>query len=317
MPRILVLCPDYDVPSGGIRRLYRHVDVLNQGGFESKIIHSKQGFKCTWFPHETQISSASETPFSGGDVVVIPEVYGPDLAKIAPGLPKVIFNQNSYLTFAGYSVDPNDLRNPYTHPEVKAALTVSDDNKAYLAYAFPNLKLHRVHYGIDATLFKPALKKEPIITYMPRKNATELLQVFNILKHRQALQGFTLQAIDGKNETEVATLLGTAQFFFSFGYPEGCPLPPSEAMASGCVVVGYHGWGGREYFKPEFSYPVEVGDVLNFAKLAEQALQEARISPEQTQAKGQQARDYIQKEYSPERETNDIVGFWTEFLKTL
>ena len=40
------------------------------------------------------------------DVVVIPEVFGPDLAGIAPGVPKVIFVQNPYAAFFGYPTDP-------------------------------------------------------------------------------------------------------------------------------------------------------------------------------------------------------------------
>lgn len=37
-------------------------------------------------------------------------------------------------------------------------------------------------------------------------------------------------------------------------------------MAMGCVVIGYHGQGAKEYFKEEFSYRVEQGDVIDICK---------------------------------------------------
>lgn len=314
MPRILVFCPDYDAPSGGIRRLYRHVDVLNRHHLDALLLHHKPGFRCSWFPHSTRVASLAATPFQPGDVLVLPEILGPNLASLAPGVPKVIFNQNAYLTFSGYGVDPRDLSNPYTHPEVRAVLVVSEDNRAYLAHAFPQARLTRIRYGIDSALFRPAPAKAPCIAFMPRKNATEVVQVFNLLKHRGQLEGYALVPIDGKGESQVAEVLGQAQFFFSFGYPEGCPLPPLEAMASGCVVVGYHGWGGREYFRPEFSYPVEAGDVLGFARQAESALGLARTDPQRILRKGMLARDHVRQEYSLQREEEDILGFWRTVL---
>jgi glycosyltransferase involved in cell wall biosynthesis len=74
-------------------------------------------------------------------------------------------------------------------------------------------------------------------------------QVLNILHARGVLDGWEVISIDGLPEHEVAERLRSCAVFLSFGHPEGCPLPPLEAMASGCVVVGYHGRGGREYFK--------------------------------------------------------------------
>ena len=111
-----------------------------------------------------------------------------------------------------------------------------------------------------------------------RKHADEAVQVLNILRCRRALEGWDLVAIDGLPEHEVAKRLAECAIFLSFGYPEGCPLPPLEAMASGCVVVGYHGWGGREYFKPTFSDPIEAGDIIGFARAAEKAIRKGKPS---------------------------------------
>jgi glycosyltransferase involved in cell wall biosynthesis len=211
-------------------------------------------------------------------------------------------------------LDNRDLRTPYLHPDVFATLVVSQDNLGYLSHTFPLHRFVRIHYGIDGDLFTPLRSKRAVIAFMPRKNAAEALQVFNILKFRGLLSGFELVAIQRQSEREVAKLLGESLFFFSFGYPEGCPLPPMEAMSCGCVVVGYHGWGGREYFREEFSYPVEPGDVVTFARRAEQAILDWQKAPDSLRNKGTKAWRFIGEHYSPKREEQDIVSFWRTVL---
>ena len=44
--RIYYLCPDTHLASAGIRRLYRHVAILHQAGFNARILHYKNGFRC-------------------------------------------------------------------------------------------------------------------------------------------------------------------------------------------------------------------------------------------------------------------------------
>ena len=42
---------------------------------------------------------------------------------------------------------------------------------------------------------------------------------------------------------EVACALQDSLLFLSCGHPEGFGLPLAEAIACGCLVVGYHGLG--------------------------------------------------------------------------
>ncbi len=46
---------------------------------------------------------------------------------------------------------------------------------------------------------------------------------------------------------KVAEELKKSNIFLNIGYPEGFPFPPLEAMACGCIVVGYTGGGGNEF----------------------------------------------------------------------
>jgi len=312
--RVFVLCPDYDPPSGGVRKLYRHVDVLRAHGVEAWLVHTRDGFRCSWFPNATPVAYAADVRPTPRDYVVVPEVYGPELARLYPGVPKVVFNQNAYFTFRGYTLDPADLRTPYTSPEVVAALVVSEDNREYLGHAFPGLRLVRVRYGIDTGLFTPRGPKERAVAFMPRKHAEDAVQVVNLLKHRGALAGWRVVPVDGMPEPEVAGVLARCAVFLSFGQQEGGPLPPLEAMACGCVVVGYHGRSGREYFREEFSRPVEAGDVVGFAQAAEGVLRAFDADPVGVRVMGERAAAYVRDHYSPEREAMSILAAW-EFIR--
>jgi hypothetical protein len=313
-PRIFVYALDSDAPSGGIRKLYRHVDVLCQAGFPAWVVHQQDGFRCSWFANRTPVASARQTPVSRGDYLVIPEVVSMQMLGQAPGVQKVIFNQNAYYTFLEHSLDPADLRSPYTSPDVAAALVVSADSQAYLTHVFPRLRVLRLRYGIDPHLFAYRADKRPVIAYMPRKNALDLTQVVNILKFRGALAGFELCPIQNRPEAEVAALLGESLLFLSFGHPEGFGLPPAEALACGCLVVGYHGRGGQEYFVNAGAYPVEVGDVIGFARAVEEVLGAYRADPGPLRARAERGAAWIRQHYSLEQEEADILACWQAIL---
>jgi len=60
MPRIYVFCPDLPKPLGGVRMLYRHIDILNSNGFEAYIVHSRPEFRIDWFEHSTRVCHGPE-----------------------------------------------------------------------------------------------------------------------------------------------------------------------------------------------------------------------------------------------------------------
>ncbi|WP_174484061.1 hypothetical protein [methanotrophic endosymbiont of Bathymodiolus puteoserpentis (Logatchev)] len=116
---IYFLTPDYTHPSGGVHVIYRHVDILNAHGMKAYVLHTKPGFRCEWFantppiayqdksllrkvsskilkllkkelPHEIHL--VNETPIkklTSTDYLVLPEIYGPTMTDMAPGVPRV------------------------------------------------------------------------------------------------------------------------------------------------------------------------------------------------------------------------------------
>jgi hypothetical protein len=307
---IYVLCPDDNNPWGGIRKLYRHVDVLHAHGWPATILHKQPGFRCTWFANQTPVAYVGQAVVGHSDFVAVPEVYGPNITAMFPGVRKVIFNQNCYLTFQGFSLDLPEARMPYDHVDVVAALVVSQDSQEYLRYVFPKLQVHRLRYSIDPELFHANTPKQQQIAFMPRKKSEDVLQVLNILKARRALAGFALVPIHEKTEAEAAGLLRTARIFLSFGHPEGFGLPPAEAMACGCITIGYHGGGGREFFLRDLSFPIEVGDILGYARTVEEVIRRCREDAEGLALLTQKAAAFIREHYSSTNEVNDILSAW-------
>jgi len=187
---------------------------------------------------------------------------------------------------------------------------VSQDSQDYLRYAYPRLPVYRLRYAIDPDLFHEGAPKQPLIAYMPRKQSEDIVQVLNILKARQALDGFALLPIQQRTEAEVAALLRSARIFLSFGHPEGFGLPPAEAMACGCVTIGYHGGGGREFFRPDLAFPIEVGDIVGFARTVEAVIRLCRDEPERLAVLTNKAAAFIRETYSPANEVQDIISAW-------
>lgn len=105
-----------------------------------------------------------------------------------------------------------------------------------------------------------------------------------MLKIRDALKGWELTPIYEKPHKEVARILREASIFLSFGTQEGFYLPAAEAMACGCILIGYNGLAGRE---------LSNGNVLQFALVVERAIEQFNKSNDIFMEKSIKASNYI------------------------
>ncbi|WP_462325245.1 glycosyltransferase [Desulfoplanes sp.] len=149
---------------------------------------------------------------------------------------------------------------------------------------------------IDEALFHASARKPHVppvrIAYMPRKNSRLVTQVQRILGERRTdlFEQVEWVKIQGKQRPEVAAIMRTCHLFLVTGFPEGCPLPPLEAMACGAIPVGFTGLGGWDYMRQAgnggYGSPFELrsvawegngmfypdGDVLGLAKGVERVV---------------------------------------------
>lgn len=109
-----------------------------------------------------------------------------------------------------------------------------------------------VRPAIDLGVFQAqdAKPEGPVrIGFMPRKNKALADQIRRIFEERNPNAAVAWVPIQGLDRAGVAAALRSCHVFLATGFPEGCPLPPLEAMACGCLCVGFTGFGGWDYMR--------------------------------------------------------------------
>lgn len=307
------IVPDYNRPAGGVRVIYRHVDILNAAGIPAVVVHQQKGFRCTWFDHQTPVTDSGSARLGRDDIVVVPELDVDLMDRMPPGVRYVIFNQNTHLTWRRA---PGEVDASYSDDAgLVGIVAVSAHNEEVLRYGFPDIDVHRIHISLDPAMFSPGEDVPPrVISYMPRRGRGDDTQVLELLRRRGVLDGWTVRPLDGLTHAEVAEALRCSRIFLSFTYQEGFGLPAAEAMACGNYVIGYHGFAGREFFRPEFSAPIETGDVLAFSRAIEEAVLQDRSGPDWCRSRGLEASRFVLSEYAPDREVKEVVALYSDLL---
>jgi glycosyltransferase involved in cell wall biosynthesis len=298
---------DHPVPSGGVKTHYQHVAILRSMGLSASILHIEPGFRCTWFPNDVPVVAIQDAQFAADDIVVTNEIGGP--VKLVDGLRTVVFNQNCHYTFRNYPIPPlPGMYVPYTDPTVVGTMVLTPYCRDALKLAFPNHPVTVVPHGIDGEKWKPGIKKRQI-AFMPRKHADEAQAVFGFLHYAGVLNGWDVVAINGKTEDETAAILAESQVFFAFGYPEGGTLPPFEAMAAGCAVVGYGGYASDKWITEFGGYLVPSGNTMDFVRAAAFVLGWNRLTEW-----GEDQRRAVLKGLSPQAERDALYAFWSRIV---
>ncbi len=307
------LAPHLPAPSGGVRTIYRHVDNLNAIGIAAAVVHAAPGFRATWFANETRVLAASDVTLGPDDVLVIPECYGPGLSGLPEGVRVIVFNQGAYHTFDRIPFETTEAGTPYTR--VERLLTVSQDSADLLRYTFPTVPVHIARSVVDGTVFHPGPERPARrIAYLTHRRVQEREQLLHILRARGVLDGWRLTPIVGRTEGETAEIMRGSAVFLAFSEREGFGLPPVEAMASGCYVVGYTGMGGREFFDPAYCTPVPDSDLLAFARAVEEACTAYDTDPDAFTKTGRAASEQVLSRYSTENLRADLRAFYADLL---
>lgn len=348
---IFYFCPHAPKPVGGIKQIHRHVESLNSAGIDAFVL-TDRAEPPKWFASSAPLAVIARSPWRRvaatlrrrpdplfwldgdrgpdvelmrghgparraklvrEDIVVLPEFYGRSLRAPAFGARMVIFNQNAHYTYLGFGAQDRLDGFPYLQSAM-AVITVSRHNRDYIAHAFPGASVYLTPNGVDTDLFRP-LPKQRQIAYMPRKLPMDLVQVLQIVRGRGHLSGWNLCAIDRMHEAQVTQALGESAVFLSSCAEEGFGLPPLEAAACACAVVGYTGYAAREFMGPDLCHPVDQGDVLGFARTLERVL--AGFDSNGGSGISAQARahgEFVRRHYSRQVERDSVLETWAAIL---
>ncbi len=189
-----------------------------------------------------------------------------------------------------------------------AVMTVSDDSAELLRFAFPGLDVAVVPYSIDPDLFHPSTG-HPAEAARPDAPQTPkgCGQIVRLLGDR--LAAWEVVRIEGVSEEETAALLRSSPIFLALGKEEGFGLPAAEAMASGCYVIGFSGFGGRVLFDPSWSTPVEDGDLLSAARAVATTMADFEREPNVVRSAAAVASENILGRFTPQRQLQDLIAF--------
>lgn len=255
--RTVIAIPPLPRMTGGIAVLYQLADRLRECGREVALagdetapgLAARREAGDTVLPWGGVTGKAGPSVLCADDIFVIPEGWPNMMAPaLAAGCRVLVYAQNwAYV----YSALPQGV----TWRDLPVSfLAVSHPVAQFLADS-GNLPVSAiVRPMIDTALFRPgkaeAGGKVIRIGWMPRKNKALAEQIRQIAEAAPET-GARLQWVEIHNmrREEVAGALASCHIYLATGFPEGFALPPLEAMASGCLVVGFSGYGGWDYMR--------------------------------------------------------------------
>ena len=246
--------------SGGNYVLYHADKALTSLGQEVSYLMIDAPAQLFWSREYPTTKIISESDVRKDDVLIVPEEFLFMVAQLANRTTNyVVINQGF---FATYNSEFGRKNNYFTVNQIyKNALAVLCNSehteisvKNWLEV--PQEKLLRYVVHIE-DYFKPGIKKNKI-TYMSRKNFQFCMFVINYLEGRY--QNWEFEDIKGATKEEVAHSMSTSKIFLAFGGPEGLGSPPIEAALSGNKVIGFDGYGGKEYFNEPIFTEVPYGN---------------------------------------------------------
>jgi len=316
--RLLFVCyPDTNHPIGGVKQIYRQVELLHKGGWDAHVLQEQPGFRATWFENSAPVMDLEtyqkSNPSSDHDLLILPETWLSSAPHYWPGIPKVIFNQNAFYSFGLHGdCNPKTLE-LYQQPDIHAVVTVSEDSRNLLVEGC-GLEPDRCAVlinGIDQTLFHAPAVKYRRVVFLGRKHVDHARKVALMASQHPTLKNLSFQELPRMQHEQVARALQEALLFLSCGHPEGFGLPLAEAIACGCLVVGYHGLAGRDFALPHMQV-VEFGDLLGLLKGVEQELSRFDAAPEAVIQERLAASEAILQTYSLEAERDCCLRTWAQ-----
>ncbi len=280
-------------------------------------------------PEGAPFLKLSEIDIHPGDYWIVPEGW-PN--ALAPGLKNratnIVYVQNwAYLL--------GNLPEGTSWADLPVKFWAVSDPVAHFIKTTTGKDAPVIRPAIDPDLFYPSIQdpkkplaagEKPVIAWMPRKNPALARQIRNILEARLRLSGLPSPKwleISGRSHEDVARLMRQAHIFLATGFPEGCPLPPLEAMASGLVVTGFAGYGGWDYMRPglpciyknsdknglldaQNGFFAADADTFSAALALEKAISLLVAGGEELQ-KLREAAIRTSREYSPEKQKEKIL----------
>jgi hypothetical protein len=260
--RTVFFIPPLKKPSGGLTAIEELASLLARNGLEVAVAAPQGAFPETReldaaIPRLPWDASGRGAFLARGDIWCVPESWPNALAQgVNAGASSLVYVQSWIYLLTALPEGVQWKRLP----------------ARYLAVSQPVSWFMKEMLGISAeAVLPPAVHpvfftggrkvENPVrIAWMPRKNKALAGMIRSIalacLGEARFERPVDFVEIHGLSRAGAAALLSGCHLFLSSGFPEGFGLPPVEAMASGCVPVGFSGLGGFEYMRNPEPHPL-------------------------------------------------------------
>ncbi len=238
--------PPVRKPTGGVAVLLQAASILRQAGYPVRVVPREARGAAFYDAADLPVVNWDDARPGSRDIWLVPEGW---VNALAPGLNAgarcVVYVQNWAYLFSALPPDVIWSQLPVSFLAVShpVALFIEQSLSVWPAILRP---------GIDLSRFYSMSRKREgrvRVAYMPRKNKALADQIRAIVRARGQCDDIYWDPLEGLDQDGVADRLRAADIFLATGFPEGCPLPPLEAMACGCLPVGFTGFGGWDYMR--------------------------------------------------------------------
>ncbi|HYD63843.1 glycosyltransferase [Azospirillum sp.] len=310
-PRIFYITDNTSTPTGGGLIARRHVKILVDNGFDAMLL-LRRDMGPTFFDIDVpSVPWTEDFVTRSTDIYVIPEPWNDQLLAFKDrDCRKVVFCQNHHYIFYGIGRGES-YEKSYG---VSTVFCCGDVIAEYLRNSLGYQRVPVVHNGIDLDLFKPRVKRR-VIAYMPRKMTVESTFIRGTFRCRHPqYKNVPWIGIHDLPQSEVARILGESAVFLSLGKLEGVGLPPLEAMAAGCFVVGFKGDGGREFATDDNGFWCDAEDLVSCADQLARAMSLCEQPNEETRRRRAAMRQTVNG-YTLDRMAAELLAFWREEIR--
>jgi protein O-GlcNAc transferase len=307
---IYYICPDIQLPSAGIRRLYRHVALLHGAGFPAFVLHKKNGFQRPDMP-QVPIKYLDQIGSDKCAIFVIPEGAPRIMHQLSnhPGRRFIIALNWHYI----FKTLPDGV--DWRQMNIERVLVVSPIIGELISWTM-ELPVHLLQSSIDHQryYYEPDAKR-PQIAFIKRKaHNVEMLKRLLGSRNQEYIKKIKWLGLEGITEDIYAAEVRKSSIFLNLSAAEGYPTSCLEAMAAGTLVAGYDSVGGREILcgrgVNQNCILAPNGDYVSLAYALEPVLRDLlRGKSQRTAAIISNARKAV-SDITMTNERQSLISFW-------
>jgi len=312
--RIFYFCPDLETKSGGVRRLYRHVEILVRNGFQAAILHVKKDFILSDQPIVPIEYLENPGTLKKNDIVVIPEGHPGAMLKLRdlPIRRFVIALSWSYV----FSTLPD--RMDWRDFNIERVLVVCPVIGEMISWSM-GLPTHSIDFAINTDFYhyRPEIKSRKIV-YIQNK-ARDIDAFCRLLAARNSdyVNKFEWTALKDLSQADYAAQIRESSVFLNLSTAEGLLNSCFEAISAGCIIAGFNSVGGQDMLVGEGilqnSILAQNGDYVSLAYRIEPLLKDLLKNNRQPWEQIIQNGISRVAHHTPAAEEKSLIDFWNLF----